>query len=206
MKIILASASPRRAELIRRLGCDVKIVPSSAEECALPNAERTAVVNARLKAMSVPADGGIVLGADTVVVSENNGPLGKPHSEEEAFAMLKGLCGRAHEVITAVCLTDGARVAEAARPAFVREPFPLVRYSYASWRFLNCSVARSWSFLFVAKRSGCRICAVSLYAVLMSARVASSSSPKMRSASVRFITPRRIVMARCSRVRLPKNV
>ncbi len=114
MKIILASASPRRAELIRRLGCDVKIVPSSAEECALPNAERTAVVNARLKAMSVPADGGIVLGADTVVVSENNGPLGKPHSEEEAFAMLKGLCGRAHEVITAVCLTDGARVAEAA--------------------------------------------------------------------------------------------
>ena len=111
MKIILASASPRRAELIRRLGCDVKIVPSSAEECALPNAERTAVVNARLKAMSVPADGGIVLGADTVVVSENNGPLGKPHSEEEAFAMLRELCGRTHVVITGIYLTDGTRSA-----------------------------------------------------------------------------------------------
>ena len=43
----------------------------------------------------------------------DNKPIGKPHSEEEAFAMLRELCGRTHEVITAVCLTDGNKVAEA---------------------------------------------------------------------------------------------
>lgn len=114
MKLLLASASPRRAELVQKLGIDFEIHPTSAEEVTLSDAEQTAVANARLKALSVKPEGCIVLGADTVVSSMDNKPIGKPHSEEEAFAMLKGLCGRTHEVITAVCLTDGARVAEAA--------------------------------------------------------------------------------------------
>ena len=112
MKIILASASPRRAELIRKLGADVAVVPSDAEEVTLAGAEETAVENAKRKALSVPAEGGVVLGADTVVASADNRPLGKPHSEEEAFAMLRELCGRTHEVVTAVCLTDGKKTVE----------------------------------------------------------------------------------------------
>ena len=112
MKIILASASPRRAELIRKLGADIAVVPSDAEEVTLAGAEETAVENAKRKALSVPAEGGVVLGADTVVVSADNRPLGKPHSEEEAFAMLRELCGRTHEVVTAVCLTDGKKTVE----------------------------------------------------------------------------------------------
>ena len=110
MKLILASASPRRAELVRRLGCDFEIRPTDAEEVSLPTAEATAAANAKLKAHSLPSeDGCVVLGADTVVSSADDRPLGKPHSEEEAFAMLRELCGRTHTVITGIYLTDGRR-------------------------------------------------------------------------------------------------
>lgn len=112
MKLLLASASPRRAELVQKLGIDFEIHPTSAEEVTLSDAEQTAVANARLKALSVKPEGCIVLGADTVVSSMDNKPIGKPHSEEEAFAMLRELCGRTHEVVTAVCLTDGEKTVE----------------------------------------------------------------------------------------------
>ena len=112
MKLILASASPRRAELVRKTGCDCVIRPSDAEEVILPSATETAAANAALKALSVKAeDGCVVLGADTVVSSADDRPLGKPHSEEEAFAMLRELCGRTHVVITGIYLTDGTRSA-----------------------------------------------------------------------------------------------
>ena len=119
MKLLLASASPRRAELVQKLGIDFEIHPTSAEEVTLSDAEQTAVANARLKALSVKPEGCIVLGADTVVSSMDNKPIGKPHSEEEAFAMLRELCGRTHEVITAVYLTDGNKVAEAVEKTLV---------------------------------------------------------------------------------------
>lgn len=114
MKLILASASPRRAELVRRLGLAVVIRPADVGEVALGDCESTAAANARLKALAVDPDGGVVLGADTVVSSADGSPLGKPRSEEDAFAMLKDLCGRAHTVVTAVCLTDGRKTVEAA--------------------------------------------------------------------------------------------
>ena len=113
MKLILASASPRRAELVRKLAIDCEICPSDAEEVISETAESTASENARIKALSIDPRGNIVLGADTVVSSADNRPLGKPHSEEEAFAMLRELCGRTHEVVTAVCLTDGRKTVEA---------------------------------------------------------------------------------------------
>lgn len=119
MKLILASASPRRAELVRKLCIDFEIHPTSSEEVILSDAEHTAVANARLKALSLDPGGNIVLGADTVVSSMDNKPLGKPHSEEEAFAMLRELCGRTHVVITAVCLTDGKKIAEAVEKTHV---------------------------------------------------------------------------------------
>ena len=109
MKLLLASASPRRAELVQKLGIDFEIHPTSAEEVTLSDAEQTAVANARLKVLSVKPEGCIVLGADTVVSSMDNKPIGKPHSEEEAFAMFRTLCGRTHSVYTGVCVTDGKK-------------------------------------------------------------------------------------------------
>lgn len=109
MKIVLASASPRRAELIKKLGyAEVETRPSGAIEHTDKTAPEEVVVElAKLKAMSVRADVP-VLGADTVV-SVGNIILGKPHSEEEAFAMFRTLCGRTHSVYTGVCVTDGKK-------------------------------------------------------------------------------------------------
>jgi septum formation protein len=111
-KIILASASPRRAELLRSLGVDFEVIPSAAEElhdeslapallCEL-NAERKATEVATAHA------GRIVLGADTLVVLEGR-LFGKPRDLDEARKMLANLSGRIHHVITGVCLYEGTR-------------------------------------------------------------------------------------------------
>lgn len=107
---ILASASPRRREILGRLGLQFQVSPSRIPEPPRGAHEppaRYAVRAARLKARSV-ADGrssGLVLGADTIVVLGNR-ILGKPSSPAEARAMLKSLSGRWHEVITGLCLVD----------------------------------------------------------------------------------------------------
>lgn len=111
MRLILASASPRRRELLARLGCPFEVVPSRVVE-ELPgegDARRGAEALALAKAREVAArePGALVLGADTVVVLDVR-PLGKPSSPAEARDVLRALAGRTHEVITAVALVEAA--------------------------------------------------------------------------------------------------
>ncbi len=113
--ILLASASPRRRELLAAAGVAFRVVPSAGEEVhdlSVPPPE-LAERNACAKALEVSArhPGDLVLGADTLVVVDGH-PLGKPADRAAAAAMLRRLSGRAHEVVTGVCLARGGRVVD----------------------------------------------------------------------------------------------
>ena len=116
MRLILASASPRRAELLRSAGFDFAVDPSNVEEMPREgeSAEDYTLRVARDKARDVAARTSVpdaaVLGADTEVVVDGR-ILGKPEDEEHAVEMLKLLSGRAHEVITAVVVCRGSQEA-----------------------------------------------------------------------------------------------
>ena len=109
-RIILASGSPRRRELLELLGVRFDVRPAADEESPRPGEAPSAfaVRAARAKAELVAADhpGVPVLGADTVV-EVDGGILGKPVSTNEARAMLRLLSGRTHQVHTAVALVAG---------------------------------------------------------------------------------------------------
>ncbi len=114
MRLILASASPRRRELLERLGVPFEVRPSGIEEPLPPGVPAPVLATslARAKAADVAArlraagdTAALVLGADTLVVLDGR-PLGKPASRSDARAMLRALRGRSHEVVTAVVLRD----------------------------------------------------------------------------------------------------
>src|ERR1043165_1368418 len=107
--VILASASPRRAELLRQVVDDFQIVPSDAPEVhdeqltAWEMAQVNAYRKARVVAKKFPD--AIVLGADTLVYLDRDTKLfGKPADQQDAARMLSELQGRVHAVITGVCL------------------------------------------------------------------------------------------------------
>src|SRR5208283_5115054 len=107
MSLILASASPRRAELLRNAGISFSVEPAHIAEQPLPDeqplhyARRLARDKARV-IFSRQSDN-VVLGADTVVVADEH-LLEKPRDAADAARMLGLLAGRAHQVITGVCL------------------------------------------------------------------------------------------------------
>ena len=106
--IVLASASPRRQELLQQIDCKFRVVVSDAEELSGDgiSPEQLAVENARRKAEDVAAkEGGNapVLGADTVVAVDET-ILGKPKDETDAVRMLRLLSGRQHFVYTGIAL------------------------------------------------------------------------------------------------------
>jgi septum formation protein len=111
--LILASASPRRRELLARAGIACEVVPSDVPEVPRPGETPEAFGQrlAREKAMEVAGrrPGAYVLGADTVVVIDDS-ILGKPCDPADARRMLRALSGRMHRVLTAVALVapDGA--------------------------------------------------------------------------------------------------
>jgi septum formation protein len=110
---VLASASPRRRELLEMLGLKFEIDPSRMLEPELRPGERPspyAVRVARAKAREVAKRhaSGLIVGADTIVMARG-AILGKPSSREEARSMLGHLSGRWHEVFTGLCLIDVAR-------------------------------------------------------------------------------------------------
>ncbi len=117
-RLLLASASPRRLELLRRLGLSPRTVPSDLHETEHPGEEPRAMVRrlAEAKGRSVAAgldadaEPWIVLAADTEVVVDGES-LGKPAHAADAVSMLRRLRGRAHEVMTGVFLlrTDDRR-------------------------------------------------------------------------------------------------
>lgn len=122
-KIILASSSPRRKELLTTAGIEfeihVKEVDESIPEGTLP--ADAAVMTAAKKAKAVASDFAdcVVIGADTIVVCDDK-ILGKPHSHEEAVQMLRMLSGREHEVITGVCLIKNEEIRSFAKISRVR--------------------------------------------------------------------------------------
>lgn len=113
MSLVLASASPRRRELMQTAGLSFTVHVSKAEEHIEPGtAPQEAVMQlATQKALAVasecPKD--LVIGADTVVVY-NNQILGKPQDEADAFRMLQMLSGQTHAVYTGVCLVQNGQV------------------------------------------------------------------------------------------------
>ncbi|HHV60582.1 MAG TPA: septum formation inhibitor Maf [Clostridiaceae bacterium] len=108
--IILASASPRRKELLEQIGVNFQIVSSNTDEhieFANDPVEYACTLSGK-KAMDVAKrydSGYLVIGADTIVVLDGK-ILGKPEDKEDAFRMLKSLQGKWHEVITGVTVID----------------------------------------------------------------------------------------------------
>jgi len=104
--LILASASPRRSELLKKMGIEFAAIPSVFGEenrDNLPPIEY-ALFCAEGKAAEVYGRaGGTVLGADTIVVIDDR-ILGKPKNAKDAKEMLRQVCGREHTVISAICL------------------------------------------------------------------------------------------------------
>lgn len=113
--LYLASASPRRRELLTQIAVPTRVIPSDIDERILPGesplayVERVTRDKARAGIGKAP-DGAVILAADTTVVVDN-AILGKPADREQGLAMLAGLSGRAHSVITsvAVCRGDSLR-------------------------------------------------------------------------------------------------
>jgi septum formation protein len=108
-ELVLASASPRRAELLERVGLAPRIEPADVDESVLPGEEpRDYVVRvATDKAVAVAGrnPGAVVLGADTAVVADGVA-LGKPRDAAHAVELLSSLSGRSHQVLTAVVVVD----------------------------------------------------------------------------------------------------
>jgi septum formation protein len=111
MRFVLASSSPRRAELLRAAGFAFETVAADVDERARPGetppayvrrlaAEKSAAVQAALAADA------IILGADTTVVVDGD-TLGKPRDDEDSAAMLLRLSGRRHEVMTGISVRQG---------------------------------------------------------------------------------------------------
>ena len=113
MRLVLASASPRRADLLTAAGYAFEVRPAVVDESARPGeipaeyVRRLAAWKADAAANPSAADE-VVLGADTTVVLDGE-ILGKPDDDAHAVRMLRRLSGRAHEVLTAVALRYGHR-------------------------------------------------------------------------------------------------
>jgi septum formation protein len=108
-RLVLASSSPRRARILGELGVAFRVVAPNADESLLPGEEGAVAVErlARQKALAVaPGETLPVLAADTEVVCEGR-ILGKPGGLDASIAMLRGLAGRTHEVVTGLCLVSG---------------------------------------------------------------------------------------------------
>ena len=122
MTFILASASPRRAELLRAAGFDFEVRPAGADETVhpgeLPEAYVRRVAEAKARAVLPAAGDRPVIAADTVVVVDGR-ILGKPADAEDAAAMLRALSGRRHQVLTGVNVS--VRSSASGEPARVDE-------------------------------------------------------------------------------------
>ena len=109
-KIILASGSPRRRELLKHAGLEFEIIPSQYEEVLddnifTPEKIENLAYNKALDVAQKSDNNSIIIGADTVVVL-NDKILTKPHDRKDAFIMLKSLSGVPHHVVTGICVID----------------------------------------------------------------------------------------------------
>ncbi len=108
MKIILASNSPRRRELLGGLGLDfeVKVIKGVEETypANLPKKDVASYIAVEKATAYTPADDELIITADTIVIVGDE-ILGKPHDADDACRMLRLLSGKTHQVVTGVCIT-----------------------------------------------------------------------------------------------------
>ena len=111
MRLILASGSPRRAELLRAAGIEFDVIPADVDEAMdaeeWPEGYIRRLAMTKAEAVSVQAGERPILAADTVVIVDGQ-ILGKPVDADDAKRMLRLLAGRRHIVLTAVCLLSPA--------------------------------------------------------------------------------------------------
>lgn len=126
VRLVLASASPRRAQLLREAGFDFEVIPAQVNEQRLPGEtpQRYVMRLADEKARAVLASchGAVAIGADTVVLVDNL-ILGKPADDDDARRMLAALSGRTHDVLTGLSLRADSRwmtACEQSRVTFAR--------------------------------------------------------------------------------------
>lgn len=136
--LVLASASPRRADLLRAAGIAFDVRAADVDERVQPGEAATTYVErvARAKAEAVveTSAGRVVLAADTIVVVDG-AIFGKPTGDEDSVRMLSALSGRAHEVLTSVCLRypDGGGHAELGGLCRTRVEFAPLSAAQIAW-------------------------------------------------------------------------
>ena len=113
MRVILASASPRRQELLKHIFPEFVVCPAQMEEVvpdSLPvDACPAYLATEKAKCVAVQYPDALVIGSDTAVILGDE-MLGKPTDAEDAVAMLSALSGKTHQVITGCCLVHGEKV------------------------------------------------------------------------------------------------
>jgi septum formation protein len=109
-RIILASGSPRRAELLAQVGLPFDVRVPAVDETPLDREPPDLYVTrlARAKALAAAQTGCVTIGADTSVILDGR-ILGKPRDREEGISMIKALGGRTHQVLTGIAVSDGQR-------------------------------------------------------------------------------------------------
>ena len=110
MNLILASKSERRKQLLAEMGIAFRVVTAETGEISDGFCRSIVLTNAIAKARAVAGDypDDMALGADTVIEYENR-VIGKPASLADAFAVLKSLSGKSHDVVTGICLLNRSR-------------------------------------------------------------------------------------------------
>lgn len=108
-RLILASASPRRAELLQQIGFEFEVIDSGVDEdgetYAVPEVHVLELARMKAEKVAETLEEGLILGADTIVVLDNE-ILGKPRDRDQARKMLKRLAGRSHTVYTGFAVID----------------------------------------------------------------------------------------------------
>lgn len=108
-RVVLASASPRRAELLASAGIVFEIVPGDFDETPLPDEDPVAHVlrlaEGKAREVASRVEGRFFIGADTIVLCDRE-IMGKPRDAEDAKRMLRKLSGKAHQVITGYAVID----------------------------------------------------------------------------------------------------
>ena len=120
MRIVLASKSPRRIELLRSLGLDIEICPADVDEnidevTEKPQEAVTLLASRKAQAIAKKLcdPDALIIAADTLVYKDKT-LLGKPRDEDEAFSMLRTLSGDRHSVYTGICVAYGGKIAKKA--------------------------------------------------------------------------------------------
>ena len=112
-RIILASASPRRSEILKNLGIDFEVIVSDADESKIDKnsvpvpiyVQELALIKATAVAEKLKIKSGLIISADTVVCLDGQ-VLGKPKNDEDAVKMLSMLSGKCHSVFSGICVMD----------------------------------------------------------------------------------------------------